>query len=83
MEELRSEWAKAAAAALTKEKGDIYSSGQVAKIVGLSASRIYEDIVEGWLTAADVGRPGPGRKSLWRIARADVENYIKRVDARQ
>ena len=64
---------------LAAARGELFSPAQAAEILGISVRKAQAEVASGRLPATDVnaGRP----PALWRVARADIAERIRRMEA--
>ncbi len=72
-------WGKLVRGRLGMTKGDMFTPQQAAEITGLSKDKIRRDIGSGRMPATDVN--GGFGRACWRMTRADISDYVSRIEA--
>ena len=75
---MRTSWGDLVRARLGMTPGDLFTPGQAAEVICLSAAKVRRDIETGLMPATDVNG-GRGRANF-RITRGDIEEYVGRVE---
>ena len=75
---MRTSWGDLVRARLGLTPGELFTPGQAAEIICLSAAKVRRDIETGLMPATDVNG-GYGRAN-WRLTRGDITDYIDRVE---
>lgn len=76
---MRTSWGDLVRARMGLTPGELFTPGQVAEIICLSAAKVRRDIETGLMPATDVNG-GRGRANF-RITRCDIAAYIASVEA--
>ena len=76
---MKTSWGDLVRAKLGMTAKDMFTPREAAQFIGISATKAWKDINSGTLPAIDLNS-GAVRRKCWRITKADIEEYVKRVE---
>jgi len=76
---MKTSWGDLVRAKLGMTAKDVFSPREAAQFLGISATKAWKDIISGTLPATDLNG-GTKKQKCWRITKADIEEYVRRVE---
>ena len=74
------EWGRTVLGRIGAKSLALFTPEDAAAVLGVSKTKVLEDIHAGWLPAANLGRSR--HRACWRVAAADIVEYVKRCEWR-
>lgn len=78
---MRTPWGDLVRTRLDLTKGDLFSAPTAATLIGISSAKAYKDIKSGKLPAVDLNGETDGHP-CWKLTRADILEYVRRIEDR-
>ena len=78
---MRTSWGDLVRAKLGMTAKDMFTPREAAQLLGISATKAWKDICGGMLPATDLNG-GNSKIKCWRVTKADIGEYVARVEDR-